>query len=101
MATTKEELIKAKREIEAMLEEEYSYVLCEGPNLSGEKLFTAKDGHVFHIDMIPKFECLVIEHADSIKNAEDLLLEDGDLYRPQDHSNIKSMYSLMLKEINS
>ena len=44
--------------------------------------------------------CLVIEHADSLEDAERLTLEDGGLYYYGDYNNSHEMLEDMLKEVN-
>ena len=71
----------------------------QSAKLAGRPFFIMDNGHVFAPDSIPDFDCLVLEHADSLEDASKNLLEDGDCF-PMDMTE-DAMYEAMIAEIES
>ena len=92
------DLLILKGEIEKLLEKEFDSLYLKNPKAEGRRAFIKTNGEVFCIDIIPG--CLVIEHADSLEDAERLTLEDGGLYYYGDYNNSHEMLEDMLKEVN-
>ena len=92
-------LRNSKESIERLFEEKYEYVQFKNRHLKGEKLFVSKNGYAFHIDKITEYNCLVIEHSDSVEEAEKLMLEDGDLFYLDNYADDNELFAAMLNEV--
>lgn len=99
MTGTAKELYSLKEKFENSLAKDYNYRNFENENYKGQKMFIFPNGPVVHIDVIESYKCLVIEFAESIQDAENLMLEDGDLYYPEDYQEEEKMFQDMLNEI--
>ena len=95
-----EELQLFKSNIEERLKGIFESELIKNPFAKGRRAFHKKNGEVFCIDTLGRNGCLVIEHADSMEDAERLTLEDGGLYYIGDYKNEHECLQAMLSEIN-
>jgi hypothetical protein len=99
MTGTEKELLDLKAELESILSERFESNVFSNENYKGEKMFVTKPGKAVHIDLIPEYKSLVIEHADTVEAANRLTLEDGDLFCPSDFKSKEDLFEAMLNEI--
>lgn len=99
MTGTEKELLTLKEELESLLSADYQSKPFENDHYKGEVMFIISDARVIHIDMIIEYKCLLVEFAQSENEAENLTLEDGSLYYPEDYQDKNDMFREMLNEI--
>lgn len=87
--------MKRKSELETLLSQSYSQV-----SMHNEKFFLAENKKVFHVDIFDS-SALVIEYADSVEEAEQYLLEDGDRFYLEDYADAETMLAAILEEIQA
>lgn len=94
--TSQEQRKSRKARIEERLAARYSEI-----EIKGERCFLKRTGGVFHIDTIGgEHNCLVIEFAESLREAEACFPDDGRLYYMDDMSEAE-MFEAMIQEIEA